>query len=284
MKLAASLAVLLAFTSISYADRKSAPPPDKLTEAAGEAFAKAKEADDKGKLDEAARLYRKAFAISPHPYCMYNLGDVLRRKKDIKGAIDSFKKYLELDPQAKDRSEVEKLIAELDAMPGTMIIEHEEGSRAQIFINGEPVKATKAGGKDMEVELPAGDYSVDLFTAISHVNDRCQVYRGSKRACRLRPKPRVDGNLVISGPASLSRISMGRSGRPTIQIKSRFYLDPGRHQIYVTSSDERQCKPLDIEVAAGSVVTYVYAETPAKWPDRRGDCVDVKFKRRVLKF
>jgi tetratricopeptide (TPR) repeat protein len=284
MKLAASLAALLAFTSISFADRKSEPPPDKLAKAAGEAFAKAREADDKGNLDEAARFYRKALAISPHPYCAYNLADVLRRKKDIKGAIDSFKKYLEMDPTAKDRAEVEKLIEQMGEMPGTMIIEHEEGSDAQFFINGEPVKLTKKVGKGFELEMPAGDYSVDVVTAISHDNERCQVYHGSKRSCRLRPKPRVDGNIVISGPASLSRLSMSGGGRPTIRIKSRFHLDPGRHQVYVTSSKERHCKPLDIDVAPGPVVTYVYAETPDKWPTRRDECVDVKFKRRVLKF
>jgi hypothetical protein len=262
------------------ANRKSEPPPDKLAAAAGEAFAKAKEADEAGKLDDAVRLYRKALAIAPHPNTQYNLADVLRRKKDIKGAIDGYRKYLDMDPKASDRAEVEKLIAQLDAMPGVMIIEHEEGSDAQLFINGEPVKPKKP----FEIELPAGDYSVDLVTAISHDNERCFVYHGSKRTCRLRPRPREDGNIVISGPPSLNRISMGRSGRPTIRIKSRFHLDPGRHQIYVTSSDDRQCKPLEIDVAPGPVVTYVYAETPAKWPDRRGECADVKFRRRVLKF
>jgi tetratricopeptide (TPR) repeat protein len=287
MKLVFALALALAATSISVADtrpsdkavRKSEPPPDKLAAAAGEAFTKAKEADEAGKLDDAARLYRKALAISPHPFTHYNLADVLRRKKDIKGAITAYRKYLEMDPGAKDRAEVEKLIASLEAMPGTMVIELEE-SDAQVFINGEPVKRTKP----FEVQLPAGDYTVDVVTAISHDNERCFVYHGVKYACRLRLKPREDGNIVISGPPSMSRMSMGRSGQPTIRLKGRFHLDPGRHQIYVTSSRERQCAPLEIDVAKGDVVTYVYAETPAKWPERRGECADVKFKRRVLTF
>jgi tetratricopeptide (TPR) repeat protein len=286
MKLALAFAVLAA-ASTSFADsrpsdkavRKGEPPPDKLAAAAGEAFTKAKEADEAGKLDEAVRLYRKALAISPHPFTQYNLADVLRRKKDIKGAIDAYKKYIDMDPSAKDRGEVERLIASLEAMPGTMIIEVEE-SDAQVFINGEPVKKTKP----FEVELPAGDYSVDVVTAISHDNERCQVYHGGKRTCRLRLRPREDGNLIISGPVSMYRASMGHSGEPTIKLKQRFQMDPGRHKIYVASSRERQCTPLDIDVAKGDVVTYVYAEIPPKWPQNRGDCVDVEFKRRVLKF
>ena len=85
----------------------------------------------------------KAFAIAPHPNTQYNLADVLRRRKHIQGAIDAYKKYLELDPIAADRKQVEHLIAELDAIPGTMIIEVEE-SDALVFVEGEPSSAAVA--------------------------------------------------------------------------------------------------------------------------------------------
>jgi len=85
----------------------------------------------------------KAFAIAPHPNTQYNLADVLRRRKHIQGAIDAYKKYLELEPIAADRKQVEHLIAELDAIPGTMIIEVEE-SDALVFVEGEPSSAAVA--------------------------------------------------------------------------------------------------------------------------------------------
>jgi tetratricopeptide (TPR) repeat protein len=286
MKLAAL--ILLSTFSIAGADdkpvRKVEPPSDKLAAAAGEAFAKAKAADEKGDLDDAIRLYRKALAITPHADVYFNLADVQRRKKDIQGAIDSYKKYLELAPDAKDRKEVTKLIGDLEAMPGTIIIEVEE-SDALVFVDGEPLQRNKDPKNPFVIDMPAGDHVVDVITAISHDNETCRSYHGSKRTCRLRPKPREDGNVVISGPSSMYRASMGRSGSPTIHLKGRFSLEPGKHEIYVTSSRERQCKPLDVNVAKGdSVVTYVWAEVPKKWPDKRGECADVKFKQRVLKF
>lgn len=141
MKLAASLAALLAFTSPSHADRKSEPPPDKLAAAAGEAFAKA----------------------------------------------------------------------------GKMVFELEE-TGAQIFVNGEPVKQAKNA---LELELPAGDYSVDLVTAITYDNRRCSVYHGVEHGCRLSPRPREDGNVIISGPVSMSAASVGRSAERQLQTARR---------------------------------------------------------------
>lgn len=287
------LALVLFASSLAVADdkpvRKVEPPPDKLAAAAGEAFAKAKEADDKGNLNEAERLYRKALAIAPHPATQYNLADVLRRQKSIKSAIDAYKKYLEMDPAAADRRDVEKLIAELDAIPGTMVLEVEE-SDALVFVNGEPLQRSKDPKNPFVREVPAGEYVIDVITAISYDNDTCRVSHASKRECRMRLKPREDGNVVISGPSGMYRTSMSRSGEPTIRLKGRFSLDPGKHQIWVASSRERQCKPLEINVAKGdSVVTFVWADVPKKWPDKRGpggklECVDIPFKQRVLKF
>ncbi len=287
MKLA--LAVVLV-SSLAQADnRKVEPPPDKLAAAAGEAFAKAKAADDKGDLDEAERLYRKALAIAPHPATQYNLADVARRQKHIQSAIDGYKKYLEMDPAATDRSQVEKLIAELEALPGTIVIDVEE-SDALVFIDGEPLPRSKDPKNPFVIDKPAGDHVVDVITAISHDTETCRSFHASRRDCRMRLKPREDGNVVISGPSGMYRASMGHSGEPTIRLKGRFSLEPGKHQIYVTSSRDRQCKPLEVNVAKGdSVVTYVWADVPKKWPDKTGprgkiECIDIPYKQRVLRF
>jgi hypothetical protein len=169
------------------------------------------------------------------------------------------------------------------------VLEVEE-SDALVFVNGEPLQRSKDPKNPFVLEVPAGDHVVDVITAISYTNDTCRVSHGNRRTCRMRLKPREDGNVVISGPANMYRASMGRSGAPTIRLKGRFALDPGNQQIYVTSSRERQCKPLEVNVAKGdTVVTFVWAEVPKKWPDKRGpdgkpECADVKFKQRVLRF
>lgn len=286
------LAALLMLTcSLAVADdkavRKVVPPADKLAAAAGEAFTKAKEADEAGKLDEAERLYRKAFAIAPHPFCQYNLADVLRRKNNISSAITAYKKYLEMDPAAADRKQVEKIVTDLEAMPGTIIIEVEE-SDALVFVDGQPLQRNKDPKNPFVIQMPAGPHTVDVITAISYDNDTCYAYHNSKRNCRMRLRPRVDGNVVISGPKSMSRASRGHSGRPTIHTKGRFTLDPGKQPVFVAPSDNMQCKPVEIDVAKGdTVVTYVWVETPDTWPQYSGGkrpCVDLPYKQRVLRF
>lgn len=298
MKLAAAL--LLA-SSIAYAgpetdvaNRKPTPTADKYAAAAGEAFNKAMAADQKGDLDEALRYYRKAFEISPHPSCQYNIADVERRKKDFSGAIKAYQKYLELDPQASDRKQVEKIIKDLEAVPGTLIIEIEE-SNAKVYLQGELIKVKPVPDKrkpdvmtytiDLpELRTPGGSpagYSVDVITAISHSNENCYVYRGSKRECRIRLKPRVDGNVIISGPHALTRMSMGYNG-VTTQIKGRYPLPAGKQELWVNR--DHQCKPLLVDVAPGDAVTYIWADVPPKWPERREGCVDLKYRVTVIKF
>jgi len=288
---AATIIALCVLSSLAHAGpesdvahRKIEPPADKLAAAAGEAFGKAKAADEKGDLDESLRLYRKALAISPHPNTQYNIADVQRRKHDYEGAIKSYQKYLEMDPAAKDRRDVEKLIVRLEAMPGTMIIEIEE-SGAKVFVEGQPIKvkpeAARGDKLTYTIDLPAGAYSVDVVTAISHENDTCYVYRGGKRSCRVRLRPRVDGNLIISGPKAMYRASMGYNG-VTTQLKHRYPVAPGRQELWVNR--DRQCKPMIVNVAGGDAITYVWAEVPDNWPSKRGECHDLQYKVRVLKF
>lgn len=284
-------ALLLLISSLAHADdkavRKVVPPADKLAAAAGEAFAKAKEADEAGKLDEAERLYRKAFAIAPHPFCQYNLADVLRRRNNISSAITAYKKYLEMDPAAADRKQVEKIVTDLEAIPGTISIEVEE-SDALVFVDGQPLQRNKDPKNPFVIQLPAGPHTVDVITAISYDNETCQADHNRKRTCRMRLRPRVDGNVVISGPRSMSRMSKGHSGRPTIHLKGRFSLDPGKQPVFVAPSDNMQCKPVEIDVAKGdTVVTYVWIEMPEKWPAYvagKRPCVDLPYKQRVLRF
>ncbi len=291
MRLVVAVLVCLLFAGTAHAGpesaaarRKVAPPVDKLAAAAGEAFGKAEAADKRGDLGEALRFYRKALAISPHPSTQYNIADVQRRKKDFEGALKSYRKYLEMDPAAKDRREVEKLIAQLDAMPGKMIIEIEESS-AKVFVQGKPIavkpEPTKRGDLTYTLELPKGAYSVDVITAISHANDTCRVYRGSQRTCRIRLRPRVDGNLIISGPQAMYRASIGYN-HVTTKLKQRFAVEPGRQELYVRRGS--QCKPMIVRVAPSPAITYVWADVPEHWPSRREGCYDLTYKVRTIRF
>jgi hypothetical protein len=95
-------------------------------------------------------------------------------------------------------------------------------------------------------------------------------------------RPRVDGNVFLSGPAHVYRASSSRNGF-RYSIKSRFALDPGAHELTLSSLGNQQCTPIKLDVAAGDVVTYVWLDVPKDRP-KRGECVTVPARQRTLKF
>src|SRR2546425_5930425 len=67
------------------------------------------------KFDQALEEYQKAFDAKPLPDFLYNIGQCYRNLGDYDQAIFSFKKYLNLKPDAPDKEKVDKLIEELEA-------------------------------------------------------------------------------------------------------------------------------------------------------------------------
>jgi tetratricopeptide (TPR) repeat protein len=249
--------------------------PDKFAKAASEAFTAARAADEAGKLPEALRLYKKANEIAPHPSAVYNIADVERRMKDLRSAIKSYQTYLELAPDAPDRKEVEKLIAELQSTPGTVVIEAEE-TDAYLFVDGQQQK----GKFPIGLDLPAGDHELDLITPISYGRDSCTVVAGNKRTCRIRTKPRMDGNVVISGPRHLSHRKW-KDGGVELETMKRFQLDAGHYELYILDK-RRQCAPVALDVAKGDVLTYAYVDVPQHLNYK--ECNPVTLTQHVLHF
>jgi tetratricopeptide (TPR) repeat protein len=67
-----------------------------------------------GKFDAALDEYQRAFDAKPIPDFLFNIGQCYRNLGDYQQAIFSFKKYLNLEPDAPDKDKVEKLIGELE--------------------------------------------------------------------------------------------------------------------------------------------------------------------------
>lgn len=66
------------------------------------------------KFDEALDQYQQAFDAKPIPDFLFNIGQCQRNLGDYEAAIFSYKRYLKLSPDAENRDQVEKLIAELE--------------------------------------------------------------------------------------------------------------------------------------------------------------------------
>ncbi len=82
---------------------------------AKEWFAKAEEAEAAADRASAIRRYACSLALAPHPSTAYNLGTVAEKSGDLSLALDGFRTYLKLAPEASDRPSVEARIFALDA-------------------------------------------------------------------------------------------------------------------------------------------------------------------------
>jgi tetratricopeptide (TPR) repeat protein len=67
-----------------------------------------------GRFDKALEQYESAFEEAPLPEFLFNIGQCQRNLGDYDGAIFSYRKYLKLKPDARNRESVEKLIDELE--------------------------------------------------------------------------------------------------------------------------------------------------------------------------
>lgn len=67
-----------------------------------------------GQFGDALEEYKKAYDAKPLPGFLYNIGQCYRNLDDFEQAIFSYKKYLQLKPEAANRDQVEKLIDDLE--------------------------------------------------------------------------------------------------------------------------------------------------------------------------
>lgn len=88
---------------------------DPATRAAKRHFDRGEKLFALGKFDEALDQYQKAYDAKPIPDFLFNIGQCHRNLGDYESAIFSFKKFLKLDPEAPNRSQVEEYIEELEA-------------------------------------------------------------------------------------------------------------------------------------------------------------------------
>jgi hypothetical protein len=82
---------------------------------AKEWFAKAEEAEANGDKPGAVRRYSCSLNLTPHPSTAYNLGTVAEKSGDWSMAIEGFRAYLKLSPEAADRPTIEARVVALEA-------------------------------------------------------------------------------------------------------------------------------------------------------------------------
>jgi hypothetical protein len=115
----ALLAFLAAWGWLATARAETCPevPDDEVAmrrSLAKEWFARAEEAEAAGDKQAAVRRYACSLSLAPHPSTAYNLGTVAEKSGDLSMAVDGFRTYLKLAPEATDRPAIEARIATLE--------------------------------------------------------------------------------------------------------------------------------------------------------------------------
>lgn len=110
------LGVPLLATPARAADKKADPRAEAR---AREHIQKGAAALRAGHYDEAMTEFEAGYAAVPLPGFILNMGHVQRQAGNLERARDYYRRFLELDPSSNQRAEVDKAIAEIDAVqPG----------------------------------------------------------------------------------------------------------------------------------------------------------------------
>ena len=76
-------------------------------------YKQSRKAYSRGEFDKAASLIRAAQLLDPHPVLVYNLARALEAAGKTEEAISNYRKYIEVNPRAKDRGFAEGRITAL---------------------------------------------------------------------------------------------------------------------------------------------------------------------------
>lgn len=88
--------------------------PEKTDKKARELFEKGREAWDEGRFREAWEHWHHSYRLSRRPELLYNVGQAADRLRMDREALEAFRLYLEKNPNASNRKEVENRIRILE--------------------------------------------------------------------------------------------------------------------------------------------------------------------------
>jgi hypothetical protein len=240
-------------------------------------FAEAIIADKHGDLEQAENHYRRAADAGDQPACHYNLADVRRRMERTKDAIEEYKKYLELLPDAPDRSDVEKLVEQLQATPPILTIDGDD-PRAVVFVDGIYV-----GPSPQSIQITEGKHAVDRIGPTSYQHETVTLKALDHRHVEINSRPEEPGNVVLSSSVGMYRSGGWRDEQREWRMHARFPLDPGRYQTQ-PFGPKFLCNPLAFEVTKGDGVLFVYIDSPEQKDSDRGGCMADTVKTKKVVF
>lgn len=247
------------------------PPPPELSTDRLSSFVDAVIADKAGDYEKAISRYRSASDGKEHAAIVYNIADVQHRSEDYEEAIRSYKKYLELAPQAPDRTAVQQLISQLEKTPASIVVDGEDLDGI-VFIDGKRV-----GTSPLVTTLTDGWHTIDRIGPDSYLHDYVNAkplmqkhitsYAGDAK-----------GNVVLATSSTYGGTWKDRD--VTYKMNQRFELPPGKYETHFFEPG-KACSPVSFTVPASGLV-YVFIDAPRE--SKRGECTPIKVTVQNLPF
>ncbi len=116
------------------------------------------------RYSDAIAEFNKAYRIDPNPVLVFNMARAFEELKDYGPAVEFYKKYLEMAPQAEDRPQVEATIRTLELLRERARAE----ARVPLAVTSKPdgarvlVDGQEAGLTPLQVELAPGNHFLTL--------------------------------------------------------------------------------------------------------------------------
>jgi Ni,Fe-hydrogenase III small subunit len=153
-------------TPAAPAPAPAAEPTAEQREAARVAYDRGRKLFAENKFADARAAFQEAYDNVPNPIVLVSIGECQLRLGNFEDSHDAFTRYLEGRPDAPDRADVEKKLADIVAMPATLVITTAPAG-ASVKVDGQDSgKVTPA-----EIHVPRGLHTLELtlagYTAIT---------------------------------------------------------------------------------------------------------------------
>lgn len=194
-----ALAVALVVAAPAKSKPPAPPAADAATTQAKEAFLTGQRFYKEARYADAIAKFEEAYALKPSPVLFYNIGRCHEQLGDVPKALRSYRDYLRMAPDAKDKDTVNDAIANLERRL-------KEKGLQQLLVFADPPNATievdgkVLGNSPASVELSAGNHRLVVKADGFEPADRSfvmQTARATEMTINLRPvakgtEPAVD--------------------------------------------------------------------------------------------
>ena len=187
---------------------------------------KAGQAADKSHDFRAAiEHYLRAFELVPHPFALFNIAADYEQLGDLRQAVHFYEKYIAAAEDPADRDRVKKLLADLKARPGGLVV-HSIPEGARVFLDGNP-----AGTTPFSANAKGGRHTVAVEMDGQRLEKQISIDFGEPVTETFRMQG-GGGAIQVNGAPYGAEVAVDNVPSGTIPV--RVPEPPGEHVVRVT--------------------------------------------------